>query len=60
MLVLDLVMQGIESSSIAYYVQGPVTQKKGPVFVTAFGPLMMIIVAIMGSFILAEKIYVAG
>lgn len=53
-------MQGIESSSIAYYVQGPVTQKKGPVFVTAFGPLMMIIVAIMGSFILAEKIYVAG
>ncbi|KHN32156.1 WAT1-related protein [Glycine soja] len=31
-----------------------------PVFVTAFNPLMMIIVAIMGAFILAEKIYLGG
>jgi drug/metabolite transporter (DMT)-like permease len=52
--------QGIVSSSIAYYVQGLVMQKRGPVFVTAFSPLMMIIVAIMGSFILAENIYVGG
>ncbi|KAL2465901.1 WAT1-related protein [Abeliophyllum distichum] len=51
---------GIVSSSIAYYVQGLVMKKRGPVFVTAFSPLMMIIVAIMGSFILAEKIYVGG
>lgn len=35
-------------------------EKRGPVFVTAFSPLMMIIVAIMGSFILAEKIYFGG
>ncbi|XP_050253815.1 WAT1-related protein At5g07050-like [Quercus robur] len=45
---------GIVSSSIAYYVQGLVMQKRGPVFVTAFSPLMMIIVAMMGSFIPAE------
>lgn len=51
---------GIVSSSISYYVQGLVMQKTGPVFVTAFSPLMMIIVAIMGSFILAENIYVGG
>ncbi|KAJ8570530.1 hypothetical protein K7X08_037502 [Anisodus acutangulus] len=51
---------GIVSSSIAYYVQGLVMEKRGPVFVTAFSPLMMIIVAIMGSFILAEKIYIGG
>ncbi|KAK9122623.1 hypothetical protein Sjap_012225 [Stephania japonica] len=51
---------GIVSSSIAYYVQGLVMRKRGPVFVTAFSPLMMIIVAIMGSFILAEKIYLGG
>ncbi|XP_068662323.1 WAT1-related protein At5g07050-like [Aristolochia californica] len=51
---------GIVSSSIAYYVQGIVMQKRGPVFVTAFSPLMMIIVAIMGSLILAEKIYLGG
>ncbi|KAI9082033.1 hypothetical protein K1719_027048 [Acacia pycnantha] len=51
---------GIISSGIAYYVQGIVMQKRGPVFVTAFSPLMMIIVAVMGSFILAEKIYLGG
>ncbi|KAH6819324.1 nodulin MtN21 /EamA-like transporter family protein [Perilla frutescens var. frutescens] len=51
---------GIVSSGIAYYVQGIVMQKRGPVFVTAFSPLMMVIVAIMGIFILAENIYVGG
>lgn len=51
---------GIISSGITYYVQGIVMQKKGPVFVTAFSPFMMIIVAIMGAFILAEKIYLGG
>ncbi|KAH7667245.1 WAT1-related protein [Dioscorea alata] len=51
---------GIVTSSIAYYVQGLVIQQRGPVFASAFSPLMMIIVAIMGSFILAEKIYLGG
>ncbi|XP_047338307.1 WAT1-related protein At5g07050-like [Impatiens glandulifera] len=51
---------GIVTSSISYYVQGLVMKVKGPVFATAFSPLMMIIVAIMGSFILAEKIYLGG
>ncbi|XP_008788560.1 WAT1-related protein At5g07050-like [Phoenix dactylifera] len=51
---------GIVTSSIAYYVQGLVIQRRGPVFASAFSPLMMIIVAIMGSFILAEKIYLGG
>ncbi|WOL12582.1 WAT1-related protein [Canna indica] len=51
---------GIVTSSIAYYVQGLVIQDKGPVFASAFSPLMMVIVAIMGSFILAENIYLGG
>ncbi|KAF2323715.1 hypothetical protein GH714_036692 [Hevea brasiliensis] len=51
---------GIVTSSISYYVQGLVIKKKGPVFATAFSPLMMIVVAILGSFILAEKIYLGG
>ncbi|KAK7334575.1 hypothetical protein VNO80_26335 [Phaseolus coccineus] len=51
---------GIVASSISYYVQGLVIKKKGPVFATAFSPLMMIIVAIMGSFILAEHIFLGG
>ncbi|KAG2668971.1 hypothetical protein I3843_14G012500 [Carya illinoinensis] len=51
---------GIVTSSISYFVQGLVIKKKGPVFATAFSPLMMIIVAILGSFILAEKIFLGG
>lgn len=53
-------VQGIVTSSIAYYVQGLVIQSRGPVFASAFSPLMMIVVAIMGSFILAENIYLGG
>ncbi|XP_050385340.1 WAT1-related protein At5g07050 [Argentina anserina] len=51
---------GIVTSSISYYVQGLVMKKRGPVFATAFSPLMMIIVAVMGSFILAEKIFLGS
>lgn len=51
---------GIVTSSISYYVQGLVIKKRGPVFATAFSPLMMIIVAIMGCFILSEKIFLGG
>ena len=51
---------GIVTSSIAYYVQGLVIKKTGPVFASAFSPLMMIIVAAMGSFILSEKIYLGA
>lgn len=58
--VIYSLIQGIVTSSIAYYVQGLVIQQRGPVFASAFSPLMMIIVAIMGSFILAEKIYLGG
>ncbi|XP_045826481.1 WAT1-related protein At5g07050-like [Trifolium pratense] len=51
---------GIVASSISYYVQGLVIKKKGPVFATSFSPLMMIIVAIMGSFFLAEHIFLGS
>ncbi|PQQ06237.1 WAT1-related protein [Prunus yedoensis var. nudiflora] len=51
---------GIVTSSISYYVQGLVMKTRGPVFATAFSPLMMIIVAIMGSFILAEQIFLGS
>ncbi|ONK61451.1 uncharacterized protein A4U43_C08F30050 [Asparagus officinalis] len=51
---------GVVTSSLAYYVQGLVIKDRGPVFASAFSPLMMIIVAIMGSFVLAENIYLGG
>ncbi|KAF2296664.1 hypothetical protein GH714_001013 [Hevea brasiliensis] len=50
-------LQGIIASGITYYVQGLVMKTRGPVFVTAFNPLCMIIVAALGSIILAEKLY---
>ncbi|WOL18054.1 WAT1-related protein [Canna indica] len=51
---------GIITCSVAYYVQGLVIEKRGLVFASTFSPLMMIIVAIMSSFILDEKIYLGG
>ncbi|XP_062233270.1 WAT1-related protein At1g44800-like [Phragmites australis] len=50
------VYSGIVCSGVAYYVQGLVTQARGPVFVTAFQPLSMIITVVMGSIILKEEI----
>ncbi|XP_044952494.1 WAT1-related protein At1g44800-like [Hordeum vulgare subsp. vulgare] len=50
------VYAGIVCSGVAYYVQGIVSRQRGPVFVTAFNPLCMIITAVMGSIILKEEI----
>lgn len=55
--ILMKFMQGIVCSGLAYYIQGLIMKERGPVFVTAFSPLSMIIVAIMGSIILAEQMY---
>lgn len=54
--LLAPVYAGIVCSGIAYYVQGIVMKERGPVFVTAFNPLCMVIVAVLGSLILAEEI----
>ncbi|KAL7590753.1 WAT1-related protein At2g39510 [Lactuca sativa] len=47
---------GIMCSGCAYYISGVVMQERGPVFVTAFSPLGMVIIAILGSSILAENL----
>ncbi|GJU34148.1 WAT1-related protein [Tanacetum coccineum] len=51
---------GIICSGLAYYIQGVIMKDRGLVFLAAFSPLNMIIVAIMGSMILAEKTYLGG
>ncbi|RXI02302.1 hypothetical protein DVH24_026832 [Malus domestica] len=48
---------GIFCSGLAYYIQGVVMKYRGPVFVTAFSPLSMVIVAVMSSFILREQMF---
>ncbi|XP_059630237.1 WAT1-related protein At4g08290-like [Cornus florida] len=58
--LLAPVYTGVISSGITYYVQGLVMKTRGPVFVTAFNPLCMIIVAVLGSVILAEKLHLGS
>ncbi|GAV76067.1 EamA domain-containing protein [Cephalotus follicularis] len=55
--LLACVYGGIISSGVGYYIQAVIIKTKGPVFVTCFNPLSMVIVAIMSSFILAEIMY---
>ncbi|XP_031115828.1 WAT1-related protein At2g39510-like [Ipomoea triloba] len=54
--LLAYVYSGVICSGVAYYLSGVIMKEKGPVFVTSFNPLSMIIVAIMGSFMLAEQL----
>ncbi|CAB4266953.1 unnamed protein product [Prunus armeniaca] len=51
---------GVVCSGIAYYVQGIVMKEQGPVFVTAFSPLAMIITAALAAIILAEQIHLGS
>ncbi|KAJ4891832.1 WAT1-related protein [Raphanus sativus] len=55
--LLTAAYSGIVCSAIAYYVGGMVMKTRGPVYVTAFSPLCMIIVAIMSTVIFAEQMY---
>ncbi|KAK8563670.1 hypothetical protein V6N13_006095 [Hibiscus sabdariffa] len=56
--LLTIAYTGIVCSGLAYYIQGVVMKDRGPVFLTAFGPLCLVIVAIMSCFILAEQMFV--
>ncbi|OEL34331.1 WAT1-related protein [Dichanthelium oligosanthes] len=53
--LFTVVYSGIVCSGVAFYVQGLVTRVRGPVFVTAFQPLCMIITTFLGSTILKEQ-----
>ncbi|MBA0725727.1 hypothetical protein Golax_022289, partial [Gossypium laxum] len=47
-------------TAFALYAMGSVMKRRGPVFVSAFNPLSMVIVAILGSFFLAEDMYLGS
>ncbi|KAI4341818.1 hypothetical protein MLD38_026496 [Melastoma candidum] len=55
--LLVAVYSGIICSGVAYYLQGIVMKVKGPVFVTAFSPLSMMIVAVMSTFVFSEQLF---
>ncbi|KAK4579080.1 hypothetical protein RGQ29_028951, partial [Quercus rubra] len=56
-MLIAVVYAGIVPTAFSIYIYGMVIKEKGPVFVTAFSPLSTILVAIMGSFILVEKMF---
>ncbi|GLT63357.1 hypothetical protein SLA2020_359280 [Shorea laevis] len=58
--LLAAVYAGIVCSGIAYYVQGLVIRQRGPVFLTSFSPLCMIITAALGAIVLAEQIHLGS
>lgn len=58
--LLAAVYSGLICSGIAYYLQSVVNKVRGPVFVTAFSPLSMIITAILGAIILAEQLHLGS
>ncbi|KZV16571.1 hypothetical protein F511_11403 [Dorcoceras hygrometricum] len=58
--LLAAAYSGIVCSGIAYYLQGMVNKVRGPVFVTAFSPLTMIITAVLGAMVLSEQIHLGS
>lgn len=58
--LLAAAYSGVVCSGIAYYVQGFVSKQKGPVFVTSFSPLCMIITSALGVIILAELVHLGS
>ncbi|KAL4575122.1 hypothetical protein LXL04_021963 [Taraxacum kok-saghyz] len=50
------IYNGVVCSGFGYYLSGVIMQERGPVFVTAFSPLSMVIISILESSILAEKL----
>ncbi|XP_015867099.1 WAT1-related protein At4g08300 [Ziziphus jujuba] len=58
--LLAAVYSGVVCSGMAYYVQGMVNRERGPVFVTSFSPLCMIITAALGAIVLAEQVHLGS
>ncbi|KAI4389161.1 hypothetical protein MLD38_001417 [Melastoma candidum] len=54
--LLAAVYSGVVCSGIAYCTQAMVIKERGPVFVTSFSPLCMIITAALGTILLGENI----
>ncbi|KAL4575123.1 hypothetical protein LXL04_021964 [Taraxacum kok-saghyz] len=53
--LVTIVYGGVICSGLGYYLSGIIMKEKGPVFVTAFNPLSMVIVAVLGSIVLSEQ-----
>lgn len=50
-------MQGVIASGLTLMVMSWCISLKGPLFASVFNPLMLVIVAVLGSFLLDEKLH---
>ena len=57
LLVLLLFWQGIVASGVMVIAIAWCIEKRGPLFVSAFSPLMLVLVAVAASLTLGEKLY---
>ncbi|GLT47090.1 hypothetical protein SLA2020_208100 [Shorea laevis] len=58
--LLAVAYSGVVCSGITYFVQGVVIRERGPVFVTSFTPLCMIITATLEAIVLKELIHLGS
>ncbi|XP_075646514.1 WAT1-related protein At5g07050-like [Castanea sativa] len=58
--LLAPIYSGVAIYGITYYLQTLVSQRKGPVFMTAFRPLCTLLTAIMGLLILREALHLGS
>ncbi|CAN1772745.1 Ubiquitin C-terminal hydrolase 12 [Linum perenne] len=58
--LMGSVLMGVVISGFVIFIQLWCTDEKGPVFVTVFGPLTTILVAILAYFIVGENLYLGS
>lgn len=57
---VEIYMQGVVASGIAFAVQIWCIDRGGPVFVAVYQPVQTLVVAIMASIALGEEFYLGG
>ncbi|WOL02324.1 WAT1-related protein [Canna indica] len=55
--LLTVAYSGIFASGMTFTLLGWCIRKKGPVYASAFNPLILVFVALLGSLLLSEKLY---
>ncbi|XP_057831597.2 WAT1-related protein At2g39510 isoform X2 [Cryptomeria japonica] len=55
--LLTAIYSGVIASGVAFCLMAWCIKKRGPIFTTMFGPLVLVIVALFGSILLDEKFY---
>ncbi|GFS38015.1 nodulin MtN21 /EamA-like transporter family protein [Actinidia rufa] len=58
--LLTVTYSGIVASGLVYTFMTCCVQMRGPLFVSVFSPLMLVLVAIAGSLVLEEKLYMGS